>query len=526
MCSEDRLDRVAERLTRFCRVLAAILFGYVALFALIETSVFKKGEEVFEIVEYSRDSILWSVLLLAAFLLIAWLCRRLGRFWKNVPTWTAYAALALIAVAAGTYWVWLVQSIPYADSEEVFLAAKGAAVGDYTAFLRTDDYYAGMNYFSVYPFQLGYVFLTEPLFRLFPDGNAVVTELFNVATLAALYLGLQRLAHLLFGRKTLWILTALLIGCVQPVFFCGFPYGILPGFAAGVWATVFTVKMMQRDDRRRYWLLLPICVLLAYGVLAKYNTMIFVIAVSLGLAVDFIRKRQYWWLFSIVAIVALPVLSMKAIIALYAWRAGTYFGAGVGQLQYLCAGMRNSDMAPGWYNQWSKIIYCDARGDTAVANRVALDSLKNRMAEFAHDLPMARRFFQQKILSQWNEPSFESLWVTQVKFHYNGDPIGLLYSIYSGAGRKILDVWMHFYHLLTFSLFAVGMAVPMKKKSTETLVPVLVMLGGFAYHLLFEAKSQYLMTYFALMTVFAAYTLARIGDKADRIDEKRKDCTK
>ena len=42
---------------------------------------------------------------------------------------------------------------------------------------------------------------------------------------------------------------------------------------------------------------------------------------------------------------------------------------------------------------------------------------------------------------------------------------------------------------------------------SETILLPLILLGGFGYHLLFEAKSQYALTYLPLLLPIAAYGL-------------------
>ena len=49
-----------------------------------------------------------------------------------------------------------------------------------------------------------------------------------------------------------------------------------------------------------------------------------------------------------------------------------------------------------------------------------------------------------------------------------------------------------------------------KKTNIETMLLPLVALGGFGYHLLFEGKSQYVLTYIPLLIPVAAYALNAI----------------
>ena len=117
-------------------------------------------------------------------------------------------------------------------------------------------------------------------------------------------------------------------------------------------------------------------------------------------------------------------------------------------------------------------------------------------------------FFTGKIVSQWNEPEYDSIWVTRVKKHYNGEVKqgSMLYSIYWGKLGDYLHIFCDKTQMLMFVLFVVAMIALMKKKQRiEVCMLLTILVGAFLYHLLFEAKSQYIATYYILISFFASY---------------------
>ncbi len=59
--------------------------------------------------------------------------------------------------------------------------------------------------------------------------------------------------------------------------------------------------------------------------------------------------------------------------------------------------------------------------------------------------------------------------------------------------------------MITFILFAIGVAGLIKKRcSAETIMILTGLAGGFIYHTLFEGKSQYVLTYFIVMIMFSS----------------------
>ena len=118
-------------------------------------------------------------------------------------------------------------------------------------------------------------------------------------------------------------------------------------------------------------------------------------------------------------------------------------------------------------------------------------------------------FYSKKILSQWNEPTYESIWVSKVKAHEKEITGGLGEMVYNKSLGQFLELHFGLYMRVVFLMFAVGIYFLFinKKTNIRTVLLPLVLMGGFGYHLLFEAKSQYILTYIPLMIPTAAYAL-------------------
>ena len=137
----------------------------------------------------------------------------------------------------------------------------------------------------------------------------------------------------------------------------------------------------------------------------------------------------------------------------------------------------------------------------------------NRLFVFKTDPALARDFFTEKLRSQWNEPSYGSIWINQVFPSYSEK--GLMYDLLCGSGAKrTLDV-MNVYQQFVFFSLLLGLIRLAKKKDLLRCLPPLVMLGGLLYHLLFEAKSLYAQPYFVLILPIAAYGLFTLYRKVE-----------
>lgn len=197
----------------------------------------------------------------------------------------------------------------------------------------------------------------------------------------------------------------------------------------------------------------------------------------------------------------------------YESRAGVKLSDGVSQTLYLDMGLNESYMAPGWYNGISLQTYKNNALNSEAANRAALSDIKSRLYTMSKDPGYALDFFNKKIISQWNEPTFESIWVSKVKGHYKNIN-SLAESVYSGSFGQFFESYFNFYMQIIYLLFTTGVVclILKKKANIETALLPLVLLGGFGYHLLFEGKLQYLLTYIVLLIPTAAYAIGCILD--------------
>lgn len=188
-------------------------------------------------------------------------------------------------------------------------------------------------------------------------------------------------------------------------------------------------------------------------------------------------------------------------------------------------GMQEGPLAPGWYNRYSLTLMERAELDPDTALVLNRQDIAQRLSEFAADPAYALSFYHRKMVSQWAETTFEALLVNRVMPSESPFP-ALVNSLLSGGGSRALTLYMEGYTLTLYLGFAAGTALLaiglLRRKAWAwpclyaPLALMVAVLGGFLYHLLFEAKSQYLMIYLPMMAPLGAWGLAwrRDGVKA------------
>ena len=513
----ERKSKVEYIVVNIISLFVFLAFGYVAIMSFLQTSVIDPAAYSSEKVLYQNDIVVLNLLFTAIFFAVAFAFRKTYNFFSKINIRFFEIGIAVWVVLLGFVWIFSVTSIPAADSQNIFEAASKAAKNDYTPFIDglkfyNKDFYQGYSYFNFYPFQLGFVLLSEIVYRIFGTTSSMSMQVINVLSLASAYFALARMSRLVFKRRSIEFFTiVLLAACFQPILLCTFVYGNIIGMSLGIWACLLLIKYFQTGKYR--WMA-PCAALLVLSILAKYNNMIYLAAIAIMLIVHTIKQKRWQSIAFALALCIAAVGSVNLVIASYKGRSHADLADGLSQVQYLDMGMTESYMAPGWYTRTGLDTYLEANLDNKTADQKSWRNIDGKLDKMGKDMGYTFDFFSKKILSQWNEPEFESIWVSKVKGHTNSEAAskGLGKEVYDGSLGQALELHFNLYMQVLYLLFAVGIYLMFinKKTNIETVLLPLVALGGFGYHLLFEGKSQYVLTYIPLLIPVAAYSLNTI----------------
>lgn len=488
-----------------------IAFGYIAIMSFLQTSVFDEAAYSSEKVLYEMDNIALNIFCTAIFTVFVFKMKKHYDFFARIDLRFMEVGLVVYTIMLGLIWIFSVTSVPAADSQSVFETATGATVGDYSSITGNGNfynsaYYNGHSYYNFYPFQLGFVLISEIVYRIFGTASSMPVQVINVLCLAAAYLGIAKITKYIFKRRSIEFITILLLaGCFQPMLFCTFVYGNIIGMCCAIWASYFLIRYFQTT---KYLLLIPCAILLIVATIAKYNNMIYLVAFVIMLIVHTVKEKKWQSIAFALAICIATVGINNLIIVSYESRANTKLADGVSQVMYLDMGLNDSYMAPGWYNGIAIDTYKSCNLNNEVANQRAWSNIKNRLDVFGSNPGYTFDFFGKKIVSQWNEPSFESIWISEVKSHsHEVNSIGN--GMYNGSLGQFFELYFNIYMQIVYLLLVIGIYCLFFKRMTniETTLLLLVILGGFGYHLLFEGKSQYILTYIPIMMPTAAFGL-------------------
>jgi hypothetical protein len=185
-------------------------------------------------------------------------------------------------------------------------------------------------------------------------------------------------------------------------------------------------------------------------------------------------------------------------------------------------GMQESARAPGWYNGFSYSPYVNNNCDPIATTEVAKQAIKESLEKFKADPMYAAEFYTEKFVSQWNEPTYQGFWISRILQEGKERP-EIVTSLYYGDLHYVAVDFMNIYQfIIVFG--AVFFFALQRKLSSEQLFLALIVFGGFLFHMLWEAKAQYIMTYFTMIVPYGAVGIYNIIEllrkNHDRIKQK------
>lgn len=493
----------------FILVLSLTIFIFLTLQSLLNTTIMYNAPEDPSTVIFSHDNFYINLIPISIVFILGMLF--LGKLMEKINPRIFGSILLAYAFILGLIWNLLTKCMPAHDSWCILTPAEAFAQNDYTSLLPENDY------FYNYPFQLGYAFLGEIVFRIFKDNTYFILQIINILSVTAIFASLIIIAKLAFGsRKIVNFTIFFLFGCIQPILFSTFHYGNISGFAFSMWAVVFSCLLVKK----RKWYYVPlIAAFIAIGAMLKSNNLIILAAICIILLLDFLKKRKLKNIIAVAASLVMGIGLNQLIIFQYEQRADVSLGEGVPKICWLDMGLRESgyENRSGWYNpSYTVIRFANMGYNPAKTSEASWKSIKERVGELASSSYERANFFSTKTLSQWNDPLYMSIWVCETR-PSQSETGSFVKSMYTGNAGICTRNYANVYQSLIFIFASVGIFMVIIKKDMRKnifcAVLPLAFLGGFLYHLLFEAMPQYNVTYFTLFIPLAAYGFSELCGK-------------
>ncbi|MCR4908672.1 MAG: hypothetical protein K5985_07545 [Lachnospiraceae bacterium] len=478
-------------ITYFVAALLLALTGYLLLLALFSTSVMgpsSNEEHTFFVADSPWRAILVFVLLLAGAVLL----KRRGKAlagWAAEHIRGAELVFFILFLCAGTALVLSTRLKPIEDQSIILSTVRSARAGDFSEFTEPGSYY------RQFPFQIGIFSFYYFLSFLYGADNYVAPQLLNVIFMAISGIMLSRIVRRLSESAFAGVIALVLYLIYCPVlFYCTYVYGtdvslmfsltaLLPAMAEPEKITVRTAAAGS--------------VSIALAVLLKSNSLIFLVGIELLLLFHLIfsnKNRKILALFFLLAVL-LTVGFRQGNRIFVEHLSGAALADGFPNSYWLVSGFSEGKRAPGWKTHTG--LSAKLNENTEEIDALAREMVKERLDTFRAYPGYALEFFSKKIASQWNNPTFECFNMQEGrKSALELGPVlqGLCGGLLSYRAIPFLNIF-HSCLLLGVLLY---FALNLRRLPMRGLLPGVVTLGGFLFHIVWEGKAKYVFPYFLL----------------------------
>lgn len=423
---------------------------------------------------------------------------------KVIPYRYIGMAMLLISAILCLYIVYAGQYYPKYDQASVIEAAAAFNMGDYSLLERG-------GYMFKYPHQFGVTCFYMILSKIFGNLNIIAFQVVNGICILLSYYLLAKIAKLLTHSKE-WSDAATLIVCavfLPYLFYVTFLYGTVVGFCLAI-LSFYHMLLFKEKCKWIYMFSSSLCMMLA--VILKSNYMVFMIAMIIYLLGNAIvdskmdRKTAYKSLiFGIVILVFFFAGKWGINRYLTSLNSGEQI-RGIPMITYVTMGLQDGKTAAGWYNGYNNTVYEQNMYDYAKTADAAKADLVKIIKKYPEDISASISFFVKKVTSQWNNPTFQSLWILEERSGKNG-----LGWIMRGNARNIYIIFVNLLQTWILTGTALYVLLRIKKSTWQEILLLLTFIGGFLFHTFWEAQSVYAMPYFLLLLPICIWGYAEWG---------------
>ena len=384
--------------------------------------------------------------------------------------------------------------------------------------------YAGIplgEYIQAYNQQIPQAFLYSIFFRLIHIDEFGTPRALNVIAIIIILVAIYKIGNMISKSHKInkVRLLVLFLTFLSLPMLSTFVYGDIPSLAFALLSVYYMMKFvgyLNNKDRNaknlnantniKYFVLSTIFSMIAY--MFRMNSLIFVIATIIyllfNLFMKITSKTAKENIINVLAIIVFAIVSIlpaQIVNDYYINKYNLDKSKAYPNISYILMGMSESWRGNGWYNE--------GIGEPALKNPQGIvekyeNEIKNRIAYFSQNIGYTFRFYTMKLASMWAENTYSAVRLNLL--HESEDDY-----------LNVIKAPLTFYQKALLILMCVCSIIVLiqnrKNLSPEIVYLLLIFMGGFAFHILWEAKSRYIIPYIVVLIPIASIEINKIVKK-------------
>lgn len=482
--------RVINIFRTIINTISLLILIYLFVISIFSTT----GLDIMEKLFFLEDNYVLNMLFLLLIIILSTLIYQ--NFKKiKIPLYIPLIILILLIIILVSF-IYFAKLVPTADQYFVINIANRFHEGDFSSIDKG-------NYLQSYNNQAGIILFFYYLSFLFKK-NYQAYQMLNIVFLILFFIFMYKIIKLIYKRyhnnEDRTNLTLLAILLFIPIFlYTTFIYGNIIGLALSIIALYLELKYLE--DKKKIKMFLSI-LFICTACIIKMNNLITLITMAIILIVESISKKKLTNILVVFLMILAYLISNKIILKNIEFISGKRLEPGIPIEAWIAMGLQDTESGPGWYNGYNKDIYINNDNNREKAKEHSIQNIKESINKFLQNPKYCYDFFTRKIVSQWNDPTFESEWIILRMSFEQGKQ-----SVIEGVNdEKIYNIFANFMNLYQ-SFLLMGACFyfifNFKKNDFIELVFAIIFIGGFIFHIFWEAKGQYTILYFILLIPYS-----------------------
>lgn len=358
------------------------------------------------------------------------------------------------------------------------------------------------EYMQAYHQQISLSFVFSIFFRIIHyDGIGILRVLNiigNIFIVIALYnIGTQLSKNYKVNKVFLLFLITTFISLTM---LSTFIYGDIPSIALCLFSVYFMMKYNE-TGKFRYSIIASILTMIAY--MMRMNSLIFIIATVIYLLINLfngITKRNIKQNLIKVLIIAMyiiiSIIPSSLVKTYYLNKYNMDKQKAYPNISYFLMAMEESWRGNGWYNE---DIGEPALKDPINKKIEYKDRIKERLIYFSKHLDYTFDFYTKKTASMWAENTYSA-----VRSNISKEDDQIVNT------TKPLMVYQKTLLILMCVCSLIVLIQNRKNLSVDVIFLITIFIGGFAFHILWEAKSRYIIPYIIVLIPVASICINKM----------------
>lgn len=508
------MEKISKIFARFVRFLGILMVGYLFLQGLFTICTI---QHVAERTFYVRGHVLYAVAGITIFTLLSWLLYRFGgRILERYETCLVLTGMLLSALFL-SWWLHQTQFWYWGDEEKIFQCAQQYLSGDYSGWMPG-------GYAYMWKHQNGMILFVAVLLKFFGLAGAYsVFRALNVIFYELTLFFLWRTLRKIFSdRRVVVMQMALLLAFFPYAFYCVMYYGNVIGMGFAAIAIYCAVSYLEKDAAGY---LFGSALAMILSVIFKQNNAIIFVGVILLLVLQPMWEgkmtlKKVGDVGAFILVVMLGIRMPRLIVEL---RSGLNLsGTGNSIFAHIAMGLQDSEDAPGWYNTYNEAVFARCGYDKRETGRVARQSISDTLHYYAQNLTEGWSFIHRKLASEWNNPTFEGFHMQNARLT-SKELSPLIKSVINDGGK--LNILLTFFLDVYESVVLFGILLYLasaKEADVKELLFMILLIGGFVFFAVWEAKGRYVAPFFLMSVPYAAVGYKRLLEGGRRFEATKK----